>query len=86
MSGAGIRNGDLLIVDRSINPQPGRIVVAVLDGAFTLKRLVLKKGVLYLEAEHPDYPPLDFRQYGDIQIWGVAVYSIHSLNNKRASR
>ena len=81
MTGAGIQNGDLLIVDRSLNPFPGQIVIAVLDGSFTLKRLIRKNGVLYLEAEHPSYPLLDLRNYLDVHIWGVAIYSIHSLNH-----
>lgn len=57
MGGAGILHGDLLIVDRSLEPRPGRIVVAVLDGAFTLKRLARHRGRLRLEAAHPAYPP-----------------------------
>tara|TARA_Y100001968_G_scaffold333676_1_gene398266 strand:+ start:2498 stop:2914 length:417 start_codon:yes stop_codon:yes gene_type:complete len=79
MRGAGVHNGDLLIVDRSINPAPGHIVVAVLDGEFTLKKLVLHKNNLYLEAANPSNPPIDIRRYGEMQIWGVATYSIHSL-------
>ncbi len=79
MIGAGIHNGDLLIVDRSLNPRPGHVVVAVLDGAFTLKRLNFRKGVLSLEADHPNYPQIDLRQYGEIYIWGVAIHSIHNL-------
>ena len=57
MIGAGIQNGDLLVVDRSLDPKPGHIVIAVLDGAFTLKRMTFNRGVLSLEAEHPNYPP-----------------------------
>ncbi len=86
MTGAGIHNGDLLVVDRSLNPRPGHIVIAVLDGAFTLKRLVLKNGVLYLEAEHPNYLPIDLQQYENVQIWGVAVHSIHNLKSITSSK
>jgi len=85
MTGAGIYNDDLLVVDRHLNPRPGQIVVAVLDGAFTLKRLTFKGERLYLEAEHPNYPPIDVQKYNDVQVWGVAVYSIHSLNNLKSS-
>ncbi len=77
MDGSGIHDGDLLVVDRSINPLPGHIVVAVLDGTFTLKRLMNYKGNLRLEAENPSYPPINLNNYGDVQIWGVATYSIH---------
>ena len=79
MAGAGIQDGDLVVVDRGLNAHPGQIVIAVLDGAFTIKRLVRQRNVLYLEAEHPNYPPIDLRNYDDNQIWGVAVYSIHRL-------
>ena len=79
MTGAGIHDGDLLVVDRSLDPRPGRVVVAVLDGAFTLKRLVRHRGRLRLEAAHPNYPPLELHRCGDVQIWGVAVHVIHPL-------
>ena len=86
MNGAGIYNDDLLVVDRSLDPRPGHIVIAILDGSFTLKRLVLKDEKLCLQAEHPHYPPIELHQYDSVQIWGVAVYSIHSLNNTKSSK
>ena len=86
MTGAGIHNGDLLIVDRSLNPHPGHIVVAVIEGAFILKRLVLKNEVLYLEADNPDYQQIDLRQYENVHVWGVAIHSIHSLNSIKRSK
>ncbi len=79
MNGAGILNGDLLVVDRSLDPKPGHIVVAILDGDFTLKRLTNDQGIPYLEAENPNYPRIDLRHYGDVNIWGVAIHSIHNL-------
>ena len=79
MIGAGIHDGDLLVVDRSLEPRPGRVVVAVLDGAFTLKQLIRSQGRLRLEAAHPNYPPLDLHRCGDVQIWGVAIHVIHPL-------
>tara|TARA_Y100001968_G_scaffold110290_1_gene99840 strand:+ start:14867 stop:15319 length:453 start_codon:yes stop_codon:yes gene_type:complete len=81
MTGAGINDGDLLIIDRSIDPKPGRIVVAILDGSFTLKRLVLRCKKVYLEAANPDYPSIDITLYQNVQIWGVAIYSIHDLKS-----
>ncbi len=83
MAGANICDGDLLIVDRSLNPQPGNIVIAILDREFTLKRLSRHHNVLYLEAENPNYQPINLDQYNDVQIWGVAIYSIHNLAQKR---
>ena len=79
MLGAGIHHGDLLVVDRSLDPRPGRVVVAVLDGEFTLKRLVQHQGRLRLEAANPAYPPLELHRCGDAQIWGVAIHVIHPL-------
>ncbi len=80
MTGAGIHDGDLLIVDRSHNPMPGHIVIAVMDGAFTVKRLARHNGLPRLEADNPDYPPLELRDFNEVQIWGVAMYSIHRLS------
>ena len=79
MVGAGIHDGDLLIVDRSLEAKPGRIVIAALDGQFTVKRLMRRQGLPRLEAENPEYPPLKFSDFNDVQIWGVVMYSIHSL-------
>ncbi len=79
MTNAGINDGDLLIVDRSIHPHLGRIVVVILDGSFTLKRLVKYKESLYLEAENPEYPRINLSLYENVEIWGVAIHSIHSL-------
>ena len=79
MNNAGIYNNDLLIIDRSINPNPGHIVVALLDGEFTLKRLIKKQDSYYLKADKENYPAINLYEYIDIQIWGVAIYSIHEL-------
>ena len=76
---AGIQDGDLLVVDRSLEARPGQVVVAVLDGAFTLKHLARHRGRLRLEAANSAYPPLELHQCGDVQIWGVAIHVIHSL-------
>lgn len=79
MTEAGIQDGDLLVIDRSLDPRPKQIVIAIIDGEFTVKKLTFYKENLYLEAANPDYPRLDLRNYNDVQIWGVAIYSIHSL-------
>lgn len=75
MSGAGIFDGDLLIVDRSIAPKPGHIVIAAVFGEFTVKRLVRGNGGRWrLEAENPGFPPMDLPE--DSEIWGVVRNSI----------
>ena len=83
MNNAGIYNNDLLIIDRSINPNPGHIVVALLDGEFTLKRLIKKKDNYYLKADKENYPAINLYDYIDIEIWGVAIYSIHELKKSK---
>ena len=79
MNNAGIYNNDLLIIDRSINPKSGDVVVAILDGEFTLKRLIKDNNKYYLKADKEDYPAIDLYEYSDVIIWGVAIYSIHKL-------
>ncbi len=71
MIGALIHEGDLVVVDRSKHPKPGDIVVGVLDGEFTLKRLKKDKGKFYLQAENPDYP--DLHALEELQVAGVVV-------------
>ena len=83
MNNAGIYNNDLLIIDRSINPKPGHIVAALLDGEFTLKRLIKKQDNYYLRADKENYPAINLYEYLDIQIWGVAIYSIHELRKQK---
>ena len=83
MNNAGIYNNDLLIIDRSINPNPGHIVVALIDGEFTLKRLIKEKDNYYLKADKENYPAINLYEYVNIQIWGVAIYSIHKLQKAK---
>ena len=78
---AGIYNGDLIIVDRSLDPKPGKIVVAILDGEFTLKKLSICRGEIFLEAENSNYPSIDITNNNNVQIWGVAIYCIHNLSH-----
>lgn len=72
MSGAGIFHNALLVVDRSLKPTNGRIVVAVVDGELTVKRLRrFRDGRVELHAENPDFEPLTFADGGELLIWGV---------------
>lgn len=77
MQGAGMYSGDILIVDRSLPAKYGKIVVALLDGEFTVKRLVQKNNQIYLVAENPHYPPLKITEESDFQVWGIVTYVIH---------
>ncbi|MFZ5760591.1 MAG: LexA family protein [Thermodesulfobacteriota bacterium] len=79
MVGAGINHDDILIVDRSLAPTSGRIVIAVLDGELTVKRLVKNGDSCRLQAENPDYPATEIRAGMELEIWGVATCAIHQL-------
>ena len=78
MINAGIKDKDLIIVDKSLIAKPGDIVIAMIDGEFTVKRLSIKNDELYLKAENHNYPDFSFKNHIDVQIWGVVIYSIHS--------
>jgi len=78
MINAGIQDKDLIIVDKSLTAKPGDIIIAMIDGEFTIKRLSIRNNELYLKAENHIYPNFKFKNHIDIQIWGVVVYSIHS--------
>lgn len=69
MNGAGILEGDLVVVERGAEPRVGEIVVGVLDGEFTLKRLAKEKGKVFLHAENPAYP--DLHALEELQVAGV---------------
>ena len=78
MINAGIKDKDLIIVDKSLKARPGNIIIAMIDGEFTIKRLSIKNNELYLKSENHNYPDFRFKNHIDIQIWGVVIYSIHS--------
>lgn len=78
MRGAGIHSGDILVVDRSLEPQEGKIVVAVVNGEFTVKRMGREaNGQILLLAENPAYPPIRISEESNFQVWGVVTYAIH---------
>jgi DNA polymerase V len=79
MTGAGIHPGDLLIVDRSLKPAAGRVVIAVVNGEFIVRRLRIRQGRVSLLPENPDYPPIDIEDGAELEIWGVVTTAIHSL-------
>ncbi len=80
MQGAGIHRGDILIIDRSLEAQDGKIVVAVINGEFTVKRIRFGNGALVLEPENPRYAPIRIDPDSDFQVWGVVTYIIHQAH------
>ena len=79
MTGAGIYPGDIVVVDRSLDAAPGDVVLACINGDFTLKRYCKENGVIWLKAENPAYPPIHFSEGDEMQIWGVVKHSIRNL-------
>ncbi len=79
MTGAGIFSDNLLVVDRSLTPCNGDIVIAILDGDFTVKRLVWHGEQITLMAENPDFPPIPIGEPSELCVWGVVRYAIHAL-------
>lgn len=79
MIGAGIHEGDILIVDRSLKPGHGKIVIASLNGELTVKRLFIEGGKIKLVAENAAYPPIDISEEIDFRVWGVVTNVIHSV-------
>jgi DNA polymerase V len=80
MEGAGIFSGDLVIVDRSKDMKKGDIVIAVIDGSFTIKRVGESAEGYVLCAENQDFHPLLLRDGMNVEIWGVVTYVIHKLS------
>jgi len=74
-----IHSGDRLIVDRSLEPRHGDVVIACLDGEMTVKRLIVEDGRRLLVADNPDYPPIELNGEQELLIWGVVTSSIHRL-------
>ena len=79
MINAGLDDGDLLVVDRSLEAENGKIVVCFIDGEFTVKRLQKEKNKLFLMPENASYKPIEITEATDLQIWGVVTYVIKSI-------
>lgn len=73
MIGAGICDADKVVVDKALKPKHKDIVVAVVDGEYTIKRLYQVRGRVELQPENPNYTPITFEQGRELQIWGVVV-------------
>jgi len=76
MTGAGIDDSDLLVIDRSLEPADGRIAICLIDGEFTVKRLKLETDCLYLMPENPAYHPIKVTEDNQLIIWAIVTYVI----------
>ena len=74
-----MHDGDILVVDRSVEPSHRDIVVAVLDGEFTVKRLCKRDGLVQLQPENSRYPSITITQERDFLIWGVVTGSVRQF-------
>lgn len=79
MTGAGLDHGDLLVIDRSLEPKDGKIAVCFIDGEFTVKRLKITEGVLYLMPENKKYKPIAVTEDNTLLVWGVVTYVIKAV-------
>jgi DNA polymerase V len=79
MIGSGIHSGDLLIVDRALEPTEKSVVIAVVNGELTVKRLQKRGGKLLLVPDNGNYEPLHITTYTDFEIWGVVTHVIHAV-------
>ncbi|WP_432736363.1 LexA family protein [Maridesulfovibrio sp. FT414] len=77
MRDANIASGDILIVDRSLDAAQNSIIIAVVNGELTVKRLKQCNGCLYLVPENPDYPVMEITEETSFEVWGVVTYIIH---------
>ncbi|QLG47302.1 LexA family protein [Costertonia aggregata] len=82
MEGAGLYDGDLLIIDRSIEPCDGCIAVCFVEGEFTVKRIKKEKEKVTLLPENPNYKPIVIEGDTILVIWGVVTYSIKNHQKK----
>ena len=79
MVGAGLEDGDLLVIDRSKNPVNGKIAVCLVDGEFTVKRIKKEKDKLYLMPENKKYEPIELKEESELIIWGIVEYVIKKV-------
>jgi len=79
MQESGISSGDIVIVDRSLDPASGEVVVAVLHGDMIVRRLHANKGRVWLLPSNPDYSSLEVTRESDFDIWGVVTYVLSPL-------
>lgn len=79
MKDAGINNGDILVIDKSLEPSNGKKAVCYIDGEFTLKTIQIRKDEIWLLPANPDYKPIKITAENEFTIWGIVTYVIHKM-------
>ncbi len=79
MINAGIFPDDILIVDRALEPVDNQVIIAILDGDLTVKRLSIENGKWFLLPENEEFDPIEVTEAVDFQVWGVVTYAIHKM-------
>ena len=74
-----LSEGDLLVVDRSLDPQDGKIAVCFVDGEFTVKKIRIEKDRCLIVPSNPDYPVIEVNKDNDFTIWGIVTYVIKKV-------
>ena len=84
MQGTGLDDGDLLVIDRSLEPQDNKIAVCFIDGEFTVKRLKVEENCVYLMPENPKYQPIKVNEDNELIIWGGDLCGQKGINYNRS--
>ena len=79
MIGAGIDDGDIMIIDRSLQPTDNKIAVCCIDGEFTVKRIKIDKEGIYLIPENKDFQPIQVTESNHFIVWGIVTYVIKAI-------
>ena len=76
---AGLDDGDLIVIDRSLNPENGKIAICFVDGEFTVKRIKKEKNKLFLMPQNKRYQPIEIKEGNELIIWGIVEYVIKKV-------
>ena len=77
MVDAGIQDGDLLVIDKALEPKEGTVAVCYLDGEFTVKRLTVQEEGVYLMPANAEFKPIRITEENEFLVWGIVAYVIH---------
>lgn len=86
MSGEGIEENDLIIIDKSLEPEDGDLAVCFLDGEFTLKRIRIEHDRIWLVPSNPAYTPIEVKPEMNFKVWGIVTHTIKANRRRGAGR